>query len=109
MGNVPVVRMNPEKVDRVEYVVARLLDEVLKDFLWQCRVMLSKDDAPTGTVFVPRPPELISLVALEDKIRSGITIVYPDPPLGSEESRLFDVVAPNVQLRSITEWLAQEG
>jgi hypothetical protein len=109
MGNVPVVRMNPEKVDRVEYVVARLLDEVLKDFLWQCRVMLSKDDAPAGTVFVPRPPELISLVALEDKIRSGITIVYPDPPLGSEESRLFDVVAPNVQLRSITEWLAQEG
>jgi hypothetical protein len=55
------------------------------------------------------PPELISLVSLDDRIRSDVTLVYPDPPLGSEEVRLFDVVAPSIRLRSITEWLAQEG
>jgi len=107
MGNVPVVRMDPEKVDRIDHVVARLLDEVLKDFLWRCRVVLAKDDATPDIVFVPRPPELISLVSLEDRIRSNVTLVYPDPPLGSEELRLFDAIAPKVRLKSITEWLAK--
>ena len=109
MGNVPVVRMDPEKFDRIDYVVARLLDEVLKDFLWRCRVLIAKNDASPEIVFVPRPPELISLVSLDDRIRSDVTLVYPDPPLGSEEVRLFGVVAPSIRLRSITEWLAQEG
>jgi len=107
MGNVPVVRMDPEKVDRIDHVVARLLDEVLKDFLWRCRVVLAQDDTTPDIVFVPRPPELISLVGLEDRIRSDVTLVYPDPPLGTEELRLFDAIAPNVRLKSITEWLAK--
>src|SRR5207253_5934109 len=41
LGNVPVVRMEPTATDRIEYVVSRLLDEVLKDFLWRCRVQLA--------------------------------------------------------------------
>jgi len=34
------------------------------------------------------------------------TIVYPDPPLSSEEGRLFENVAPRVRLCSFTEWVA---
>jgi TIR domain len=104
MGNVPFVRMDPAKVDRIEYVVARLLDEVMKDFLWQCRVELVKRGDAAEVIFLPRPPELISLAAVEPA--KPMTFVYPDPPLGAEEQRLFEVIAPTLRLKSMTEWLA---
>ncbi|OYZ71857.1 MAG: hypothetical protein B7Y06_13155 [Burkholderiales bacterium 24-55-52] len=106
MGNVPVVRMDPIKVDRIGQVIARLLDEVLKDFLWRCRVELASNALTDDVVFLPRPPELISLAMLGDREGKEVLLVYPDPPLGSEEQRLFEVVAPKVRLRSLTEWMA---
>jgi len=107
MGNVPVVRMDPKSVDRIDHIIGRLLDEVLKDFLWRCRIELVKTRVPQGVVFLPRPPELISLASLDDRADANVTLVYPDPPLGSEEQRLFEVIAANVRLRSLTEWLAE--
>ncbi len=106
MGNVPVVRMDPAKLDRIEFIVGRLLDEVLKDFLWKCRVEMLKADNPDGVVFLPRLPELISLAGLETSKGKDILIVYPDPPLGSEEQRLFEEIAPSVKLRSLIEFIA---
>ncbi|KMO31257.1 hypothetical protein VQ03_27425 [Methylobacterium tarhaniae] len=107
MGNVPVVRLNPNEADRIDFVVGRLLDEVLKDFLWRCRVELARDTGGRNVVFVPRPPELISLASLPPATDvPDPIIVYPDPPLSVEEERLFADVAPRVQLRSLTEWLA---
>lgn len=107
MGNVPVVRMDPHVTGRIDNIVARLLDEVLKDFLWRCRTELVRATTPGHVVFLPRPPELISLAGLEDHADADVTLVYPDPPLGSEENRLFEVIAPRVRLRSLTEWLAE--
>lgn len=107
LGNVPVVRMDPRTVDRIDQIVARLLDEVLKDFLWRCRIELAKGKESRGVIFLPRPPELISLAGLEGRAETDLTLVYPDPPLGSEEQRLFEVIAPKVRLRSLTEWLAE--
>jgi len=109
LGNVPIVRMDPKLTDRIDVIIARLLDEVLKDFLWRCRVQLIGTADPT-IVFVPRPPELISLAALPSQTKvPKRTIVYPDPPLSSEEQQLFADLAPLVQLRSMTEWLAGVG
>lgn len=105
MGNVPLVRMDPNTADRIDYVVRRLLDEVLKDFLWRCRTELAAGKAGSDVTFLPRPPELISLAALKDLTRA--TLVYPDPPIGAEEQRLFEIIAPAVRLRSMTEWLAE--
>lgn len=105
MGNVPVVRMDPDKPERIVPVVGRLLDEVLKDFLWRCRIQLAVGTEGDDVVFLPRPPELISLAGLREI--TDTTLVYPDPPIGSEEQRLFEIVAPSVRLRSITEWLAE--
>lgn len=105
MGNVPVVRMDPSAADRIDYIVSRLLDEVLKDFLWRCRVELAKPAASDDIVFLPRPPELISLAGLPKSAEA--TLVYPDPPIGAEEQRLFEEIAPMVRLRSMTEWLAE--
>lgn len=103
MGNVPIVRLDPGGQDRIEMVVGRLLDEVLKDFLWQCRVMKLQHPHSTNVVFLPRPPELISLVNLNT---SRPTIVYPDPPLSAEEEFLFKKISPNSRLQSITQWIA---
>jgi len=107
MGNVPMVRLDPDGPERISVVIARLLDEVLKDFLWRCRVALSARTAGRAVIFIPRPPELITLAALppEANVPSPV-IVYPDPPLSTEEERLFAEIAPRVQLRSLTEWLS---
>ena len=106
LGNVPIVRMDPTKADRIDVVIGRLLDDVLKDFLWRCRIQLA-GVTDVSVIFVPRPPELVSLAGLpsETEVPKPM-IVYPDPPLSSEEERLFEEIAPRVQLRSLTEWLA---
>lgn len=107
MGNVPVVRMDPHGLDRIEVIVGRLLDEVLKDFLWRCRVEILRGTTDPAVIFVPRPPELVSLAGLPDTADVPMPVlVYPDPPLSAEEERLFEIVAPHVQLRSWSEWLA---
>jgi hypothetical protein len=105
MANVPIVRMDPEKRDRIDVIVARLMDEVLKDFLWRCRIKLFAT-AGKNVSFLPRPPELIVLTALRDRAPPCDTLVYPDPPIGVEEMNLFASAAPSVKLLSVTEWLA---
>ncbi|MGO3928376.1 toll/interleukin-1 receptor domain-containing protein [Rhodopseudomonas pseudopalustris] len=107
MGNVPIVRMDPVTINRIDCVVRRLLDEVLKDFLWKCQVELINNPANTQLIFIPRPPELVCLSSLPDRSANPEPIiVYPDPPLSAEEERLFADVAPHVQLRSLMEWTA---
>jgi hypothetical protein len=107
LGNVPVIRMDRDRADRINFVVGRLLDEVLKDFLWHCRVALVQHRADPTVKFIPRPPELISLASVSTSAStSGAVIVYPDPPLSAEEERLFEEISPHVRLRSLTEWLA---
>lgn len=107
MGNVPTVRLEQHRVDRIDLVIGRLLDEVLKDFLWRCRVELARRVTHQEAIFLPRPPELISLASLPPTADvPEPLIVYPDPPLSAEEERLFAEIAPRVQLRSLTEWLA---
>lgn len=106
MGNVPIVRMDPQQAERINIIIARLLDEVLKDFLWRCRIQLV-NTKQSAVQFVPRAPELISLAGLKFPGIGQPTIVYPDPPLSSEEERLFEEVKPGIRLRSFTEWLAE--
>ena len=107
LGNVPIVRLDPRTHVRIDAVIGRLLDEVLKDFLWRCRTQLLREGADQNTIFVSRPPELITLASLPKPADvPEPTIVYPDPPLSAEEEQLFDLIAPRVRLRSFTEWLA---
>jgi hypothetical protein len=109
LGNVPQVRMDSTIPARIDVVVSRLLDEVLKEFLWQCWTQMMADVTVDNVIFVPRSPELIMLASLDDGARAETTLVYPDPALGAEEERLFEVVAPKVRLRSRIEWLAESG
>ena len=111
MGNVPVIRMepaDPPDPDRMATVVARLLDEVLKDYLWKCRTRVARS-RDTAATFLPRQPELVSLVSAAAGKPEGATrlFVYPDPPLGAEETALFESVSSGILLQSFTEWLAE--
>jgi hypothetical protein len=106
LGNVPSVRMNPETMDRLGLVADHLLDEVFKDFLWQCRVEGLRKLFPE-TNFLARAPELISLASRpEASIGTHWDIVYPGPPLSTEEIDLFADIAGDVRLYSLIEWLA---
>jgi hypothetical protein len=114
MGNVPVVRLGYDVADvsRIDIVISRLLDEVLKDFLWRCQTHEIKKQLPRKAFLIPRPPELISLSCipegpeLADAASTETILIYPDPPLSTEEERLINRVSPNVQLRSLAEWKA---
>ena len=58
----PVVRLRSQQPNGIERVVGRLLDELFKDFLWQCRTVGSSSHAHPDVMFVARPPELLTLV-----------------------------------------------
>jgi hypothetical protein len=110
LGNVPVVRMEPRAVQRIPYVVARLLDEVFKDLLWSARLSHDERTSNATVRYLPRTPELIALSGL--KVAAGAdprTIVYPDPPLGAEELQLFADVRTDVTLISYNEFIAANG
>ncbi len=107
MGNVPVVRMNPEDQGRVGAVLEGLLDEVFRDFLWRCCIEPLREASP-DVLFMARPPELIALATLPDLQRArNATIVYPDPLLSTDEAELFSVITPQVRVLTLTEWLEE--
>ncbi len=109
MGNVPIVRLETDDSDRMDFLVRRLLDEVLKNLLWRLRVQALGNQAAEGVTFTPRPPELFSLVNLSTAMgcSSDPVMVYPDPPLGNEEKDVFASVAPRVKLHCLSHWLAE--
>ena len=99
--------MNPQTVDRLDYVAEHLLEEVFKDFLWQCRVESFRNAFPQ-TTFLARAPELISLTSISPASSgTGRDIVYPGPPISAQEEQLFVDVAPNIRVYSLNEWLAE--
>ena len=107
LGNVPVIRMEPDRTDRIATVAGRLLDEVFRTWLWLCRVGRHLMDS-SGVVFTARTPELIVLAALPPRDgESAPTIVYPEPLLSADEERLFREVAPGVRVRTLTDWLEE--
>ena len=102
LGNAPLVRLNPRRPMRVEPIVQRLLDEVFKDFLWQCRTASFAQENP-DIAFIASPPELVTLATATRRHPDLSQIVYPDPPIGFLESRLLAGFGPLVQ--SFGQWL----
>ncbi len=109
LGNVPIIRIDPDRMTNIEQTAYRILDEIFKDLLWryvteEARVKLKE------VLFIPRTPELIVLTcpsACGKHIGKEQYIVYPDPPLGGEEQKLFSLISNNIQLRSLTEWMGE--
>ena len=108
LGNVPSIRMNPDRRDRIGRIASLLLDELFKDFLWRQRIEGFRGSHPQ-VMFTARPPELILLSNLMDNAGDGErTLVYPGPPLGLEEIRLFADIVPGVRLQTLADWLMED-
>ncbi len=86
----------------IQILVNRLLDEVLLQMLWRCRTT-PLSERHSDILFVPQPPELLTFAQLSNSSATPALIVYPDPPLGNEEEKLFEGLNPPV--RSFNEWL----
>lgn len=107
MGNVPFVRMDSDQGNQIGTVIGCLLDEVFWTYIWFCSVERFRAEHP-DVLFMARPPELIALATLPDhQSESGSTIVYPDPPLGTDEAQLFSKVAPNVRTYTLSKWMEE--
>ena len=107
LGNVPVIRLDdPGNPDRLDQVLDVLLGELFRCLLWGCRMEPYRDTPHTQ--FVAHAPELLSIATLPARQQGRPrTMVYPDPPLGIEEARLFLDLASDVKLQNITAWLAE--
>ena len=107
LGNVPIVRMDPDSTHRIGAVAGGLLDEVFRSWLWLCRIGPYIANSP-GVLFTPRPPELIALAAVpscgEDSVQA---IVYPEPLMAADDERLFREIAPGVRVQTLTDWLEE--
>lgn len=99
LGNVPLIRMDAGARHKVGRIICRLLDELLAQLLWQCRIAGFSD---AKVRFVSRQPELLALVGRG----TSTVVVHPDPPLGSEEIALFQECAPTLLVLSFTQWVA---
>ncbi len=112
LGNVPIVRMDPDdpdRTDRIGTVVSCLLDEVFRTWLWLCRVEHHSTES-AGAVFTARPPELIALAARPSADAASVSaIVYPEPLLSADEERLFRKIAPGVRVQTLTNWLEERS
>ena len=107
LGNVPIIRMEPNERGRVGEVEGCILDEIFRTWLWLCRVGRHLVDSPS-VLFTARPPELISLAAFPlGSDESNKVIVYPEPLIGTDEEQLFMEVAPSVRVQTLTEWLEE--
>lgn len=107
LGNVPVVRMDPDQKDRIGTIAGCLLDEIFRTWLWLCRVGRYRENFP-NILFTARPPELIVLAALSLRCEEAVPIiVYPEPLLSADEERLFSEIAPDIRVQTLTEWLEE--
>lgn len=116
LGNVPTHRITIGGIDTasisetdIEQITLALLSEALRFELWReyAQQKLAGRDA---CQLLARPPELADLVVSAVRSRSQATIgwiVYPDPPLGQEETDLLAQAFPHLRVFSLAQALAR--
>ena len=107
MGNVPVIRMSPDRAEkRFRALIQCLLEEVFRTYLWRCRIGQYCVSHP-DVLFLSRTPELLSLASLGVAMHGegDAEIVYPNDPMSVDEIRLFSEIAPRVRPLMLNAWL----
>ncbi|MDM0076909.1 toll/interleukin-1 receptor domain-containing protein [Variovorax sp. J2P1-59] len=108
IGNVPTIRLNdaPESLsnESVEVLIQALLSESLRIQLWR---RLAGRIAQEDDSLLTRPPELsdLALIAASLPGRSR-RVLYPDPPLSTEEIQLLSRAFPFIDLRTLSQAIA---
>ncbi|MEM0999103.1 MAG: toll/interleukin-1 receptor domain-containing protein [Bacteroidota bacterium] len=112
LGNVPTMRWKPEHPDmhrQISQAITLALFEVLNHKyhrLFEEEIVGLYQLSPDTTV-LGHPPELFTILRLREMAEQAhktpenrLLVVYPDPPLGDEEVRLLEELAP--ALRFVT-------
>jgi hypothetical protein len=111
LGNTPSVRWRPEVTrESMEDLLGVILEETLRFRYFPRRVEALCEayefGAPQRTL--PAPPELLTALRLNRADNGGPQlVVYPDPPLGTDELALVREVAPQVSLITANELVAR--
>ncbi|MFT5666791.1 MAG: hypothetical protein ACI9DK_000976, partial [Vicingaceae bacterium] len=94
LGNVPTIRWNPSRKNLIDKILSFTLYEVLR-FIYTLEYIsglkgLIKLTGTTKPKILSSPPELLTLLekATEEETGGNI-VIYPDPPLTSEELELL--------------------
>lgn len=102
LGNGPVVRWNADQpLAAWERLLTVILLEALRFTYFPIRVndICRLNDLDPARQVVARPPELVTLLASQSTAADQVgvrSLVYPDPPLGSEELDLIRRLLPGV-------------
>lgn len=103
LGNAPSLRINDKDPTWPIQVVAMALREMLRHCWFYANLtdlkqvgLVPQDMEPS-----PSPPEILTLLTRLQKTSSA-NLIYPDPPLGSEERILLSQVAPNITITTPT-------
>ncbi|WP_165485874.1 TIR domain-containing protein [Frankia sp. Cppng1_Ct_nod] len=94
LGNVPAVRWYDGSRSVLDRLVGVLLTEALRHRYFPLRAaeICGKHGVALPPLLLARPPELLSLLDIP-RFSTGtgqfVDLLYPDPPLGAEETRLL--------------------
>ncbi|MEJ8859717.1 TIR domain-containing protein [Variovorax robiniae] len=109
LANVPSIRLpvsDPDDLSEadIESVLLALLSEALRVELWRDKAIEHQKEIPSAHIAV-RPPELADLAVLPAAREDGeiAMLLYPDPPLSSEETQLLRRARPGLVLVTPTQ------
>lgn len=102
LGNTPTVRWQSNDPSRFEQALGVLLKEVLRNTFFKNRLqaLFNLYQFPTKPVVLANHPELLTALHLceEGGWQPGELIIYPDPPIASEELARLMALEPKVRL-----------
>jgi hypothetical protein len=107
LGNAPSVRWSEDSLEAMEHLLGVVLRETLRFRYFPARVkdLCCAYDLPDHDRVLARPPELLTV--LHERGREGETpLVYPDPPLGTDELALVTEFAPDLRMITPTALIA---
>lgn len=100
LGNTPAVRWSTGRPAELDALLGVLLQETLRFRHFPRRVadLCQAYRLPDDPRVLPAPPELLTVLRARDQAPpGGRQLVYPDPPLGTDELALLAELAPDLE------------
>ncbi len=126
LGNAPAVRWQPQSPITMERTVGALLDGALRRtyFPIRARQICAAHHVPPPAALCAAPPELLTALLHQYRDPAGgeaelpsaaaapatrRRLLYPDPPLGTEETLLLHTLVPGCEPITLTALIAAGG
>jgi hypothetical protein len=108
LGNAPSVRWSEDSREAMEHLLGVVLRETLRFRYFPARVkdLCCAYDLPDHDHVLARPPELLTVLHERD-LKGETPLVYPDPPLGTDELALVTEFAPDLRMVTPTALIAR--